>query len=277
LSETVRPGDNRLKGIDPEKLLVLDVDELHPMLEVQYPDLPKRSEELLTNAMAWAQEHKVGSAIVIQDDAQMNRASDLYRQLLSFAGDAGEVEETRKKVKLQPFRATQSIDAWFKNLRERLVGAMGIIDKAQNARAEDVRKAARAELDRQAREAEQEAARLLEQARKVDAEAASAILDRAVQAEEAAERAKTEATGPVTDLTRTRSALGVTTSQSETWTFSVVSMRDLCAAIAKGDVPVTFVQPADGAIKQAIRGRHGMRTVPGLEITPEHKINRRGA
>ena len=30
-------GDNRLKAIDPLKLLVVEIDEIAPLLEMQYP------------------------------------------------------------------------------------------------------------------------------------------------------------------------------------------------------------------------------------------------
>jgi hypothetical protein len=271
----IKPGDNRLRGIDPEKLLVLEIDEIHPMLEVQYPDLPKRAEELLAKAIEWATKHKRDGVIVILNDAEMNHASDVYKQLLGFAGDTGEVEETRKKVKLKPFQAAQSIDAWFKNKRERLVGAMGVIDAAQNARANKVRADEQAQRARIAREADELAQKLIADAKKADAP--DIALDIAMEAESIAEEARAAAGAPSVDLTRTRSTMGVTTSQSEKWDYTVTSIRELCAAVAAGKVSDTFVVAGDAAIRLAIKGRGGTRTIPGLEIFPDYRMNRRGA
>lgn len=273
--DAVKPGDNRLKGLDPEKLLVIDVDEIHPMLDVQYPELAKRGDDLLAKAIEWATNHKREAGIVILDDAEMNHASDVYAQLRGYAGDTGEVEETRKKVKLLPYQATQSIDAWFKNKRERLVGAMAVIDKAQNARGEVVRKAEEAERLKKVHEAEAEAKRLLDAARKADAPAE--VVDQAIEAEDKVEQAKTAAAAPVADLTRTRSTIGVTTSQSEKWDYSVTDLKKLCAAVVAGTAPETFVMACEAAIRLAIKGPKGKREIPGLNIFPEYKINRRGA
>jgi hypothetical protein len=275
VTDEVKPGDNRLKGIDPEKLLVIEVDEIHPLLDTQYPELVKRGDELLEKAVEWATKHKREIGIVILDDAEMNHASDLYAQLRTYAGETGEVEETRKKVKLRPYQATQSIDAWFKTRRERLVGAMAVIDRAQNARADKVRADEQAERLRIAREAELLAEKLKEEARQADAP--DVAVDMAIEAEDIAEQAKVAAAAPAADLTRTRSTLGVTTSQSEKWDYRVTDIKKLCAAVVAGTAPETFVMPVDAAIKLAIKGPKGKREIPGLEIYPDYKINRRGA
>ena len=275
MTDEVKPGDNRLKGIDPEKLLVIEVDEIHPLLDTQYPELVKRGDELLEKAVEWATKHKREIGIVILDDAEMNHASDLYAQLRTYAGETGEVEETRKKVKLRPYQATQSIDAWFKTRRERLVGAMAVIDRAQNARADKVRADEQAERLRIAREAELLAEKLKEEARQADAP--DVAVDMAIEAEDIAEQAKVAAAAPAADLTRTRSTLGVTTSQSEKWDYRVTDIKKLCAAVVAGTAPETFVMPVDAAIKLAIKGPKGKREIPGLEIYPDYKINRRGA
>lgn len=268
-------GHNRLKGIDPERLLVLDVEEISPLLDVQYPDLAKRGAELLEQAVAWATTHKRDGVLAILNDAEMNHASDLFSQLRTFAGTDGECEEARKKVKLKPFQATQAIDAWFKNHRERLVGAMDTITKAQNARLETVRRAAEAERLRKVQEAEEEAQRVLEAARAAPDDESK--IDAAMEAESRVEQAKVEAAAPMQELTRTRSTMGVTTSGSEKWDFRLVSIKDLCRAVVAGTVPETFVTTNDPAVRLALKGKNGMRQCAGLEIYPETKINRRGA
>lgn len=274
-TDQIKPGDNRLKAIDPERLLVIDIEEIAPLLEVQYPDLPKRAIDLLERATEWAKAHHNGTTHVIADDADQNRASDLYTQLKSFAGETGEVEETRKKVKLQPFQATKAIDAWFKDLCDTLVGAMGTIDKAQNARANLKRQEEAAERARLARDAQEAAAKALEAASAANAPAT--VVEQAIEAEVAAAEAQAAAAAPSVDLTRTRSAIGVTTSQSERWDYRVTSIKELCAAVVAGTAPETFVMEADSAIKLAIKGKNGKREVPGIEIFPDYKINRRGA
>lgn len=274
-ADEMKPGDNRLRGIDPEKLLLVELDEIAPLLEVQYPSLPLRAEELLAKAVEWAKEHHNGTTHVITDDADQNSASDLYRMLLSFAGDSGEVEETRDKVSKPVFRAKQAIDAWFKTQRERLVGAMVVIDKAQNARADLKRREEAAERARLAKLAEETAAKALAAAQVANAPVD--VVETAIEAEVAAAEAQAAAAAPAVDLTRTRSALGVTTSQSERWDYRVEDLKALCAAVVAGTAPITFIQVNDAAIKQAIKGKNGMRTVPGLEIFPDYKLNRRGA
>jgi hypothetical protein len=274
MSDDPKPGDNRLKAIDPERLLVLEVADIHPLLAVQYPALVKRSDELLNKAIEWASTHKVDGKITVADDAEMGRASELWKQLSDFAGDDGEADEVRKKVKLLPWKATQAIDSWFKGLRERLQGAMGVIHAAQMLRANQVREEERLKLLEEKRQADALALQALKEAQ---AKRTPEAIDRAMKAEEEAAEAGTAAGQPVTDLTRTRSTMGVTTSQSEKWTFTLTNMRALCKAIADGDVPETFVKPDDSAINLALRGKNGRRTCPGLDIFPTYQLNRRGA
>lgn len=269
------PGHNRLKALDPEKLLLVEIEEIAPLLGVQYPALVNRRAELLDTALAWAAQQTKDGALVITSDAEMNRASDVYVQLATFAGDTGEAEETRKRVKLRPWQAIKAIDAWFANLRDVLTPHMAAITKAQNARAEVVRKQEEVARQAEIKRKQEEAQALLEAARKADAD--EATVDAAIEAETAVELAKVAAAAPITDLTRTRSAMGTTTSQSENWTYKVTSIKDLCAAVVAGKASDTFVVPGDAAIRLAIRGKNGKRDIPGLEIYPEYKMNRRGA
>ena len=171
-------------------------------------------------------------------------------------------------------QATKAIDAWFQNLRERLAKALTVIDKAQQDRLNAVREAERKRIAEDARIALEKAQALAEQARK---DSTPAVVEAAMEAEMDADAAAAQTETKATDLTRIRSASGITTSQSEHWTYNVTSLRELCIGIARGDVPVTFVTPNDSAIKDALKGKFGMRTCRGMEIYPDYRINRRGA
>lgn len=276
MSDAPPPGDNRLKALDPENLMVLTTDEIASLLDLQYAELTARSEELLEKALTWAKGRRdeATGTIIITDDAQTNFASDLYKQLDGHAGKTGEVEETRKKVKLKPFEATKAIDAWFANLRDRLTKAMERIDTAQNAYSNKKRADERHRLQMEADVAAAEAQILLAAARKKSA--SEATIQKALEAEQAAEDARAASAQPAADLTRTRSAMGTTSSQQETWKFRVTDLRALLRAIAAMEQPVAYVQVNESLINAAIRGRNGIRDIPGLEIYPEYALRRRG-
>lgn len=278
VSDNIEPGDNFLKGVDPENILKISVEDLDPLLTLQYAALKQRGEELLERAIEWAKQHAVpGQGHVIPDDAAMNRASDLYAQLQTFTSDTGEVEEARKKVVMRPRLAVAAINAWFGNRKDRLAGAMATIDGAQKRRLEAVRAAEARERQKAAEEAEQRAAALVRAAKDAMAlpEGGQEAFAQAVAAEEAVEIAKVAAAAPMQDLTRTRSSMGVTVSGSETWTYELEDMMALAKAVVAGQVPVNFLMVNDAIARASIRPKSGMRACPGLRIFPETKINRR--
>lgn len=302
----------KLRAINPEHILALPVADISPMLDLQYVPLVERSAELLARAEAWFKSHKheaTGRA-VIASDVDTNAASDLYRQLKDHAGDNGEVEETRKKVKAEPYQATKIIDSWFANLRDRLTGAMKIIDASQNAYA--TAKAAREKLEREhvaeaarleaKRIADEEQAKLDEAKRLADeaierarlsgdddaidaaVEAEAKFVDQQIEAATAVNRAEddaqiavAQANASVADLTRTRSVLGTTTSTATSWGWELTSMIDLCRAVAEGRAPLDFVTTNGPVINAAVRGKNGRRECPGLTIKPNYAIRRTGA
>lgn len=275
MNDAIEPGDNFLRGVDPEKLLKVEITDIDPMLTLQYGAIQSRGDELLAAAVQWAKEHAVpGQGHVIADDAEMTKASDLYAQLQTYASDKGEVEVTRKKVGEMPRLAVAAINAWFGNRRDRLLGAMATIDAAQKRRLNAVRAAEAAERAKIAREAEEHARKLADEARAA-AEATPDMIAEAIAAEDQAEEAKAAAAAPMQDLTRTRSSMGVTTSGSETWTYELVDMMALAKAVSAGTVPVNFLMVNDAIARASIRPRNGMRSCAGLNIFPETKINRR--
>ena len=223
-------GDNFLKGVNPERLLILDIEQISPMLNAQYGALVERGSELLDHLLEFVEENSnADGKLILRNDGQMNHASDLYRQVQSFCGAQGETEETRKRVKIQPWQACKAIDAWFSQFTDRFAGVLAVITQAQNERANKIREDERMARIRAVAAAEAEAKRLLEEARKA---ATPETLDRAIQAETVLEEAQIAVAAPAVELTRTRSALGVTTSQSEKWTYEVDDIRALCAAVA---------------------------------------------
>src|ERR1700744_6121758 len=263
MSDPMTPGDNVLRGVDPENLLVVDVTAIGPLLDHAYGALAARGMELQARADAWIAEHSTNGRVVIRSDQDFSAASDLFQQFRDHAGKAGEVEAARLKVKEKPFRAAQAIDAWFVNLRSDLIAAMTVMDRAQQQFAVD-----KADRERRARDAlalklQQEAQAAFEAARKANTEAA---VDQAMEAEQRADRAMVEADAPVNELVRTRSALGVTTSLATKWDWKLVDIRVLADAVARGEVASDFLTVNASVVGAAIRGKNGRREIPGLEI-----------
>lgn len=287
------PGGNNppiaLEDVDPENLLVVPVEQLPEVIDHHYAGLKSRALEFEAGIEAWMKAHDNG-AIPIADDAEFNRLSDWMRQLRDFAGDDGEVEETRKKIKLSVFHAGKVIDAWFNAWRHPIMTAhgppkhalLGTLQYAQTQYLMRKEAAARAERERIANEArikaEQEAleaARLAEAGKAAEADAAT---EKAIESEQHAEALIHAAQAPTQDLTRMRSSAGTTTGLHSSYTFRLVDLRKLCEAIGKGEIPYTVVQIVPGAINKLINAKHGrLESVPGLEIEQIHTAQRRGA
>lgn len=50
------------------------------------------------------------------------------------------------------------------------------------------------------------------------------------------------------------------------WTFEVQDIKALCRAVADGQVPANFVEPASKIINASISGPNGIREIPGLQV-----------
>lgn len=287
MNAQMKPGDNRLRGIDPEKLLILDVDELPDMLEVQYAGIAERGMELLSRVVEWKEEHQNG-AVAIANEVENGELSDIMKQLRDFAGDNGEVYVTRRKVKTQPYEAIKKIDGWFNNLSDPILEVLGVgkaapVGTMQYAQTQYlVAKGRReqAERDEVARKAQAAADEMVREARLLaESEASRATvgkaIDRAVEAEDTARATADAAAAPMRDMVRSRSAVGTTSTLASTWEFTLVDMKALCAAVAAGTVPVTFVTTNDQAIRLAIRAKQGaLRGCPGLDISQTFSARR---
>lgn len=274
MTDTPTAGHNRLSGIDPEKLLVIDLEEIAPLLEAQYKPLAERTAELTARADAWLAAHKRNMSLtIIADDADLAATADLYAQIKDHAAMGGEIDETRKKVKNAPIRAVQAIDAHFKGRATPLNAWLDMVSAAQlrylrEAKAREAREAAaRAEALRI------EAELAIQEAR---AQQTPEAIETAVTLEDRFEEAAAEASQPHARI-QIRSALGTLTTADTKLTYEIVDMVALCRAIGEGKVPSYFVIPNDSVIKQALRGKSPMRQCPGLTIFEDVKITRRNA
>jgi len=263
-------GDNNppdpIATIDPERLI--DPTVIVGVLERNYPDLHSRHEELLAGAQRWIESHtpEEGAAPAIADDEDAGATGDLRKMIASFAGTTGEVEEVRKRVKAPVFEAGKKIDGWFNDrLKADLLEMdwkIGVAASAYiDARAARIRQAT---LEA-ARKANEEAARLAAQAERARSEEArDALLSRAVDAEEQAATALAQSERPID--AKVRSDLGTVTFYRSNWKFEVVDLKALAAAVVAGTVAANWLVPNESAINASIKGKNGLRDVPGLRI-----------
>lgn len=276
MSDAPSSGHNRLRGINPEKLLVVEAEEIQPLLELQYAELWLRGKALAARVTAWQERHKDG-AVPIADEAEHAHLADMMQQLRDFAGDDGEADTARKKVKIGPWEACKVIDAAFAQIREPILAALGLgkrpaVGTMQYAQTEFLlAKAAKVQAAREAvaREAQAEAQRLADGARSADDEDLDAAVDLAMAGEERAAVIAADAQAPIREMARTRTAMGTTSTLTGTWDFDAdhVDMKALCRAVADGVVPVTFVTVDGAAIRHAIRAKVSpLRECPGLSI-----------
>jgi hypothetical protein len=291
MTDDIKPGANRLAGIDPTDLLKVSTDELAPLLALQYAPLTERNRDLVESGQTLLNElwNDGTGKVEITSDVDTNRASDIYNQLKDHAGSrsvdrqgkvtytGGEIRETRDKV-VKPLReAIAATDSHFGKLRDDVGNLMESITGAQLAYNEAKRVARNKHLLEVARKAQDEAAAAIEAARKAKPSDAHVALDLALAAEAKADEAAAIAAEPLlTAAMRTQSAMGTTTTEAATWDFEVKSMMDLCKAVVAGAAPVTFLTTVDQAIRLAIRAKQApLRECPGLEIKQVFGVRRR--
>ena len=262
--------EQRLLGIDPERLLVDEPAELPKLVALHYPDLKARGDELLAACQKWQADHKgpAGRLIDIADDQENARLADEIRQYDDFMA---EVDEARKRIKLKVYEAGQQIDGWFKGgLADPVADIRGVsrtvsgkryppgpgtmqwaqtkylTDKAERERRE--REAAAAAAAAEARRKAEEARALAEQERLRIA----ALEAQGATSEEAEEQVRYEtdqaaadadnamatsaligahAAEPATALVRQHTASGTTIGLGGRWTFEVTDMAALCLAV----------------------------------------------
>jgi len=146
---------------------------------------------------------------------------------------------------------------------------IGRVDRAQGAymRAKAGRERAAAEAEAEQRRHAAQQAAMPRSPRRSDLFGDDIIASLA--ADEAAQEATKRAAGPVADLVRSRSALGTTTTLKRAWVWRLRKggLMELATAVARGEAPLVFLTTNDAVIGAAVRGKDGVRHVPG----PDHR------
>jgi len=237
--EPPRPGIGDNSGTDP-LAPGLSADELPAVLNERYSDLVEEAENLWLSIAGWIREHTRDKRIVISNDHDGIAATEYFKKLRDFAGSDGKVEERRKAITRPLLDFKAAVDNWFLARREEPLELMVAIDRAQKEWLQTKRLAERATRAEALRGGGGE----------------DAVAD--------------SPTGVTSILT------GATTSISEKWAFRVIDIRKFCAAVASGQIPSSSVQVVTAHVNRMIQGKEGLRVIPGLEIFPVAKINRRG-
>lgn len=193
----------------------------------------------------------------IDDDEGQARAADVAAQSRKHL----RLIETRRKEANEPFRvAVNTVNGWFKAQADAL-SAVERIEALQTAYARAMAAKRQAEARARAEAAREEAARRL-------AEAAATVapddLDRAAQAQEAADAAECQANAAPAEHSRTHSDYGTVSSLRRNL---VVRVTDIQA------VPPEFLMVNEAMLKAAYRG--GRTEVPGIEFSFDTKIQNR--
>jgi hypothetical protein len=239
--------------------LALDPDVLLATLRDQYAHKLERCADLLAGFERFA----AATANGIQTDDVQGKAGDFAKQLRDEVKD---VEAARDAVKRPVINAGRVIDGFFK--RE-------ITDQLDAVRAKIVERmnAFLAEKQRQAREeAARVAAELAEQAR-IAAQAAEQdrsfqVLERAMEAEQAALDAPQPA--PV----RVTSDLGTTVGSRSTRIWVLDDLNVLIRAVAAGKVP-SNVLTVNKPILDAMARDKTQADLPGLRFTTKTSVSLR--
>jgi hypothetical protein len=195
----------------------------------------------------------------IADEDLAAKVSDFVRQIAACAKLADERRTTAKQPYLD---AGRTIDGYFKKIADGLDrGKKTLLDRLtvyQRRKAEEARRAAE-EIERQRREEERKAREEAE--RQIAAAKTDADVQRAIDAEAAANLARDEAAKAATlaaakpaELSRTRGDLGAVSSLRRTWRYELLNLDA---------VPRQYLvlDPArvNAAIKQGVRDIAGLR------------------
>lgn len=261
---TVEPepesDEERLLGIDPENLVRVPPTDLPKLFALHYPDLAARAVEMKRQVDTWQADHKTaaGGWVDIEDEDENAAVAEIIRQADDFAA---EVDETRKRVKLDVYETGLKIDGYFtRNLAEPVMEIRGVTQTVSGKRhppgpgtlqfaqtaflvEKEKRETQRRLLAAQA--AQREADQKAEDARKLAAAEKQRIADleaEGVAPEEAQEIAQAETdtaaaeadaaeessaligsytSASTNEMVRQRTATGTTIGLSGRWTFEV--------------------------------------------------------
>lgn len=285
--ETIEPesDEERLLGIDPENLVRVPPSDLAALFLLHYPSLAEHGVEMLANCQLWQRDHQNpdGTWIDIESEAENAELALVMSKIKSFAG---EVEETRERVKHLIRQVAEGIDGWFKHgLHDPIMEIHGIRQTIQGkprppgpgtmqyamtrySTGEPQREALAREAEKKAEEARE--LRKTEQARAADLRQQGVSHDEAVrisqaqtdEASEAADALKASSLiGPSMGVQQ-RTATGISISNSGKWTFAVNDpggMIDLCLAVgAPALMRESFIQQVAAA---SLIGQAGAKAV----------------
>lgn len=194
--------------------------------------------------------------LVVTSEIVAAQVAHVGKAATGLARDVDAVHKTEKQPHLD---AGREVDAWktatLAPLTTLLNECKALVSAWQD-RKEQEERAAREAAARQlaiAREAaEQKAMKTM----------APKDMERAADIAEAAAVAETAAAATAADLSRVVVAGKAVASRSENWTYRVVNAAE---------IPRQYLMPNDAAIKAAIKGKNGLREIPGLEIYPDKR------
>ena len=194
-----------------------------------------------------------GSGIKSEEIAA--RATDFARLL---AREAESAERLRKQLKVPLLAATRALDQLFKtDLSARLSAAAAKVEALIGA-WQRAKVSAELKLREEAARAAREAAdRIATEARRTDD---AALIQRAREADDAAQRVETALDAEFLTVGRTTGGSGAVASLKPNWVYEVVDFAL---------VPREWLMIDDRKVRAAIRGKDGLRDIPGLHIKDE--------
>ena len=234
-------GDNQPNPFDGEAIRARLTDE--------HQNIVARVDELEASAKRMPDE--------VKDEAMASKFTDTGGFVMACRKAAA---AARKAEKDPYWEGGKTVDAFFNTLIARLDVLKGQVQRpltAYQLKKEAVERRCR---EAEAKAAEEEAARLAEEAK------GDEDLDVAVIAEEVANKAAKEATAPAADLSRSRGEYGTQSSLRKRWTHRITH---------KGSIPLDQLREhfTDDSIDKAIRAfvRSGGRELAGVKIFQEAK------
>ena len=240
----VGPGHN-IEGV---AITVPDAATLAAAWAREHAALLARRDQLLKAFVRFEAAHGAG----IQSDEIAGRAADFARLLTR---EAEVAEKVRKGLKAPLLTASRALDRFFKTDFSDLLAAgaakvealLGAWQRTKLAAERELREAA-------AREAREAADRLAAEAMQSgDAD----LMQRARQADDAAQRAEASVLSGLATIARTAGEGGAVASLKSHWTFDVVDFDK---------VPREWLTIDDRKVRTAIRGEDGLRDIPGPRI-----------
>ena len=246
-----QPGQGH--NIEGVALAVPDAAALSALWARDHAALLARRDQLLEAFSRFEAAHGDG----IKSDEVAGRAADFSRLL---AREAGAAEAVRKKLKAPLLGASRAFDRFFKaDLSDRLAAAAAQVEALLGAWQR-----AKLAAERQFREAAAQAAR--EAADRLAAEAMQSgdagLMQRARQADDAAQRAEIGVQAGLASVARTAGEGGAVARLKSFWTYEVVDIAQ---------VPREWLTVDDRKLRAAIRGDDGLRDIPGLRIYDDPK------